>query len=60
MINDFLDFIAVKMRSIDPWREILSARDEQGEAEFDMALEAMEKLVMNRVWHLYVFASFRI
>lgn len=53
MINDFLDFIAGKMRTVDPWRALLAEADpEAGEAEFDMALEAMEKLVMNRLWHL--------
>ena len=53
MINDFLDFIAGKMRTVDPWRAILAeSGPEAGEAEFDMALEAMEKLVMNRLWHL--------
>lgn len=25
---------------------------ERAESEFDMAMEAMEKLVMNRLWHL--------
>lgn len=55
MINDFLDFIAGKMRAVDPWKSILTAGDpELGEMEFDMALEAMEKLVMNRLWHLSV------
>lgn len=55
MINDFLDFIAGKMRTVDPWRAALvEGGPERGEAEFDMALEAMEKLVMNRVWHLCV------
>jgi len=53
VINDFLDFIAGKMRTVDPWRTLLAESDaESGEAEFDMALEAMEKLVMNRLWHL--------
>ena len=53
IINDFLDFIAGKMRSFDPWKASLMENEgERGEAEFDMALEAMEKLVMNRLWHL--------
>ena len=61
MINDFLDFIAVKMRSVEPWRGYFAAGgvgDREGwsadrrEAEFEVAGEAMEKLVMNRVWHL--------
>lgn len=55
VINDFLDFIAGKMRGVDPWRSMLAENDsERGELEFDMAMEAMEKLVMNRVWHLCV------
>ncbi|GAA6021439.1 hypothetical protein JCM10207_004734 [Rhodosporidiobolus poonsookiae] len=56
VINDFLDFIAGKMRTVDPWKSLLNVdwRDdpERAEAEFDLALEAMEKLVMNRLWHL--------
>ena len=53
VINDFLDFISGKMRSIDPWRTILAGPDvDRGELEFEMAVEAMEKLVMNRLWHL--------
>ncbi|KWU41357.1 hypothetical protein RHOSPDRAFT_23182 [Rhodotorula sp. JG-1b] len=56
VINDFLDFIAGKMRQVDPWKSMLDVdwRDdpERAEAEFDLALEAMEKLVMNRLWHL--------
>lgn len=61
VINDFLDFIAVKMRSVDPWRGYFApggVGDKEGwsaerrEAEFEVAGEAMEKLVMNRVWHL--------
>ncbi|GAA5910721.1 hypothetical protein JCM6882_002061 [Rhodosporidiobolus microsporus] len=56
VINDFLDFIAGKMRSCDPWKSIVEVEwrhdPERGEAEFDMAMEAMEKLVMNRLWHL--------
>jgi hypothetical protein len=30
---------------------------ERAEAEFELSLEAMEKLVMNRLWHLYVLSS---
>lgn len=53
VINDFLDFIAGKMRSVEPWKGVLADPNfERAEAEFDMAMEAMEKLVMNRVWHL--------
>ncbi|GAA5978784.1 hypothetical protein JCM11641_006175 [Rhodosporidiobolus odoratus] len=56
VINDFLDFIAGKMRACDPWKSIVEVdwRDdaERAEQEFDMAMEAMEKLVMNRLWHL--------
>ncbi|GAA5824269.1 hypothetical protein JCM11251_001588 [Rhodosporidiobolus azoricus] len=56
VINDFLDFIAGKMRACDPWKSIVEVEwrqdPERGEAEFDMAMEAMEKLVMNRLWHL--------
>lgn len=56
VINDFLDFIAGRMRQVDPWKSMLDVdwRDdpERAEAEFDLALEAMEKLVMNRLWHL--------
>ncbi|PLW37038.1 hypothetical protein PCANC_17334 [Puccinia coronata f. sp. avenae] len=49
VVNDFLDFISVKMREITdgPW-DPRTCND----AEFDNAVEAMEKLVMNRVWHL--------
>lgn len=53
VINDFLDFIAGKMRAVDPWKELFVEYDlESAEMEFDMAMEAMEKLVMNRLWHL--------
>lgn len=55
VINDFLDFIAGKMRAVDPWKSMVMDLDaERGEAEYDMATEAMEKLVMNRLWHLWV------
>lgn len=53
VVNDFLDFIAGKMRNVDPWKEVLAGPDiERAEDEFDLAMEAMEKLVMNRLWHL--------
>lgn len=53
------------MRDIEPWKSIIALPppissgkegddDARGEKEFDMAMEAMEKLVMNRLWHLYV------
>lgn len=41
------------MRNVEPWKSVVADRNvERGEGEFDMAMEAMEKLVMNRVWHL--------
>ncbi|TFK29629.1 hypothetical protein FA15DRAFT_690940 [Coprinopsis marcescibilis] len=43
IINDFLSFIAVQMRSCDVWRNA-------SDAEFDNAMEGMEKLVMNRLY----------
>ncbi|KAF8141497.1 hypothetical protein EV363DRAFT_1391949 [Boletus edulis] len=43
VINDFLNFIAVKMRESDVWR---NAPD----TEFDIAMEGMEKLVMNKLY----------
>ncbi|KIJ65541.1 hypothetical protein HYDPIDRAFT_27542 [Hydnomerulius pinastri MD-312] len=43
IINDFLNFIATKMRECEVWR---SASD----LEFDNAMEGMEKLVMNRLY----------
>ncbi|GMK53703.1 hypothetical protein CspeluHIS016_0102890 [Cutaneotrichosporon spelunceum] len=43
LIRDFLAFIEGKMRAVEPWKS-------QSEAEFDNALEAMEKLVMNRLY----------
>lgn len=43
VINEFLNFIAIRMREADVWR---NATDE----EFDNAIEAMEKLVMNRLY----------
>jgi hypothetical protein len=55
VINDFLDFIAGKMRTVEPWKGLFVEHDaERAEAEFDLAMEAMEKLVMNRLWHLCV------
>lgn len=47
----YIQFISVKMREIKggPWDPKICS-----EAEFDHAVEAMEKLVMNRVWHLSV------
>ncbi|KAK4056939.1 hypothetical protein OIO90_002189 [Microbotryomycetes sp. JL221] len=53
VINDFLDFIAGKMRAVEPWKSyFIDHEPERAEIEFDMAMEAMEKLVMNRLWHL--------
>ncbi|KZT69321.1 hypothetical protein DAEQUDRAFT_669973 [Daedalea quercina L-15889] len=43
LINDFLGFIAERMRETDIWK---NATD----AEFDNAMEGMEKLVMNRLY----------
>ncbi|KAF7985181.1 hypothetical protein HWV62_7778 [Athelia sp. TMB] len=43
IINDFLNFISVKMRETDVWRNA-------SDAEFDNAMEGMEKLVMNRLY----------
>lgn len=40
-------FIALRMREADVWKNATNA-------EFDNALEAMEKLVMNRLYELYV------
>ncbi len=45
IIHDFMDFISKQMREADVWRT---------EAEFDNALEGMEKLVMNQVY-IYTF-----
>ncbi|KAM0750126.1 hypothetical protein T439DRAFT_326091 [Meredithblackwellia eburnea MCA 4105] len=64
VINDFLDFIADKMRLVEPWKSMVTnstmgnsgggedGEVGRGELEFDMSMEAMEKLVMNRLWHL--------
>ncbi|TXT15750.1 hypothetical protein VHUM_00253 [Vanrija humicola] len=43
LVRDFLSFIAEKMTTVEPWKS-------QSPAEFDNALEAMEKLVMNRLY----------
>ncbi|KAF8916332.1 hypothetical protein CPB85DRAFT_1216717, partial [Mucidula mucida] len=45
IIHDFMDFISKQMREADVWPT---------EAEFDNALEGMEKLVMNQVY-IYTF-----
>jgi len=44
-----VQFISHKMRETDIWRHT-------SEAEFDNAMEGMEKLVMNRLYELYVLA----
>ncbi|KAI0366973.1 hypothetical protein BV20DRAFT_951057 [Pilatotrama ljubarskyi] len=43
LINDFLNFISARMRESEVWRNA-------SEAEFDNAMEGMEKLVMNRLY----------
>ncbi|KAH8110825.1 hypothetical protein DFH11DRAFT_1618962 [Phellopilus nigrolimitatus] len=43
VINEFLNFIAVRMREAEVWRNA-------SDIEFDNAMEAMEKLVMNRLY----------
>ncbi|CDO73317.1 hypothetical protein BN946_scf185008.g79 [Trametes cinnabarina] len=43
LINDFLTFIAARMRESEVWRNA-------SDAEFDNAMEGMEKLVMNRLY----------
>ncbi|EJD08567.1 uncharacterized protein FOMMEDRAFT_144395, partial [Fomitiporia mediterranea MF3/22] len=43
VINEFLNFISIRMRDADIWRNAT-------EDEFDNAMEAMEKLVMNRLY----------
>jgi hypothetical protein len=43
LIEDFLIFISAKMQEVEPWRS-------QNEADFDNAVEAVEKLVMNRLY----------
>lgn len=47
IVNDFLAFIAAKMREVDVWRNA-------SDAEFENAMEGIEKLVMNRVYE-YTF-----
>ncbi|KAI8388712.1 uncharacterized protein BYT42DRAFT_611723 [Radiomyces spectabilis] len=44
IIQDFLDFIYVKMRECEVWRDV-------SDQEFENAKEGMEKLVMNRLYH---------
>lgn len=41
---DVKQFISEKMVQVEPWKS-------QSSAEFDNALEAMEKLVMNRLYN---------
>ncbi|KAI8985546.1 hypothetical protein BD414DRAFT_488409 [Trametes punicea] len=43
LINDFLTFISARMRECEVWRNA-------SDAEFDNAMEGMEKLVMNRLY----------
>ncbi|KAF9565870.1 hypothetical protein CPC08DRAFT_704305 [Agrocybe pediades] len=43
IINDFLAFIATQMRECDVWKN-------SSEADFENAMEGMEKLVMNRLY----------
>ncbi|KAJ1026276.1 hypothetical protein NDA16_002363 [Ustilago loliicola] len=43
LIFDFLDFIAARMRECDVWKN-------QSDGDFENAKEAMEKLVMNRLY----------
>ncbi|KAG6840571.1 hypothetical protein C0991_005760 [Blastosporella zonata] len=43
IINDFLSFISGQMRACEPWKNA-------SDAEFDNAMEGMEKLVMNRLY----------
>jgi len=38
-----VQFIAEKMRQVEPWRGL-------NEGEFEQSMEAMEKLVMNRLY----------
>ncbi|KAJ2495924.1 hypothetical protein GGI11_008309, partial [Coemansia sp. RSA 2049] len=44
-VHDFLAFVAGKMRECAIWQSM-------GDREFDNAREGMEKLVMNRLYHL--------
>ncbi|KAF9240615.1 hypothetical protein BU15DRAFT_45672 [Melanogaster broomeanus] len=43
VINEFLNFIAAKMKECDVWRNA-------SDAEFEHAMEGMEKLVMNKLY----------
>ncbi|SJX65800.1 related to VPS9 (involved in vacuole trafficking) [Sporisorium reilianum f. sp. reilianum] len=43
LIFDFLDFIAARMRECDVWKDL-------GDSDFENTKEAMEKLVMNRLY----------
>ncbi|TCD69504.1 hypothetical protein EIP91_007434 [Steccherinum ochraceum] len=43
LINDFLNFISLRMREAEVWKNV-------SDAEFDNAMEGMEKLVMNRLY----------
>ncbi|SNX87449.1 related to VPS9 (involved in vacuole trafficking) [Melanopsichium pennsylvanicum] len=43
LIFDFLDFIAARMRECDVWKNL-------SDSDFENAKEAMEKLVMNRLY----------
>ncbi|KAF7430928.1 hypothetical protein PC9H_006643 [Pleurotus ostreatus] len=43
IINDFLNFISIRMREVDAWKTT-------SDVEFDYAMEGMEKLVMNRLY----------
>lgn len=47
LLNLLLQFIAAKMRESDIWRNA-------SEVEFDNAMEGMEKLVMNKLYDLFV------
>lgn len=48
-----MQFIAVKMRENEVWKH-------QSDKEFDNAVEAMEKLVMNRLHHQCVYKQVRV
>lgn len=43
-LTAIVQFISEKMVQVEPWKS-------QSSAEFDNALEAMEKLVMNRLYN---------
>ncbi|KAF8553586.1 hypothetical protein OG21DRAFT_1213070 [Imleria badia] len=51
VINDFLNFIATKMRESDVWRNA-------SDTEFENAMEGMEKLVMNKLYDFIFTPSF--